>query len=168
MGRADDFRLGVGEQHGRAISGENAEGDAARGGRHAVRLRTVLRVPGFGDGDGLARVDLVERQQVLRCHLKVNGDAGAVQFDGGRIVIGAGAAIEAVIDAGGHAAGTGEEAVADALEAVEFHGVEGVDRHEAYNPAGVRPCEVTAMTLNRVPIASAWVKRVRAASMASA
>ena len=46
MRRADDARLGIGEQDRRAIGGEHAERDARHGGHHAVGARVFLAPPG--------------------------------------------------------------------------------------------------------------------------
>ena len=62
--RSDHAGVGVGEQHRRAIGGEDAQRQPRNIGRHRIGLRSLADLPRLRDGDRLAAVDLIKRQQL--------------------------------------------------------------------------------------------------------
>ena len=59
MGGADHPGLGIGEQHRRAIGGEDAQRHAGRAGHHGVDLRGFLPRPGLLDQSDADAVGLI-------------------------------------------------------------------------------------------------------------
>ena len=81
-------------------------------------------------------MDLIGNQQPLRGDAERRGDAPAVLADRFGIVARPDAAVERGIEAAGHAAPTGEEAVGDAGEPQRFRLQEfGAARRHAADPA---------------------------------
>ncbi len=64
MGRADHAGLGIGEQHRRAIGGEDSEQQPGPVGDHRVGVRPLVLRPRLLDIDGVGRMDLVHGRQL--------------------------------------------------------------------------------------------------------
>ena len=109
--------LRVGEQNRAAIRRGHADGERAHAGDDGVGAGPrVGRPRRFGDDD-IRRVDLIEREEAVRLDAERGRHAGAIFRDMRGIVLRAGAAIEARIEAARHAARAREEGVADAGQA---------------------------------------------------
>src|SRR5665213_2587156 len=109
--RPDHARVRVDQQDRAAIGRGDAERKPFRTGDHGVRARPLAR-PGAGHDHRVRRMDLPDAEEMRRCDLHPLGHPAAVLRDMGGIVVGADAAIEALIDALGRAAVAGEESVA--------------------------------------------------------
>src|SRR6266508_956206 len=104
-------------------------------------------------------MDLVRAEQALGCDAHLLGHPAAIFRDTGRIVVGAEAAIEALVDSTGHSALAGEEGVAQPGNGCEQRRSE---RHSVSSPgaggSSLRPAtkvrlgSVTASTLNIDPM----------------
>ena len=124
MGGADHARFQVGEQHRRAIGGEDAEREAGRRGDDGVGMRPRLVGPGLGGDQGGGRMDLVQGHQPPAWRDRRHG-AAAIFGDGGAVVVRAQADIETGTQALRHAAAAAEEAVRYADQA-------GADRFDTH------------------------------------
>ncbi len=119
MGDGDDAGRFVGEQHGAAVGGGDADGEPRHGGHDRIRTGPLVRPPRPLDRHHVGRMDLVGGEQVVRPHPERRRHARAVlRYLGGRIV-GACPAVETRIDPVGHAAFAGEEGVANAGEGAQ-------------------------------------------------
>ena len=114
MRGADHMGFRIGEQDRAAIGRGHADGKRAHAGDDGVGARPrVGRPRSFGDND-LGRMHLIEGEEAVRLDAERRRHARAVFRDMAGVVLRAGAAIEARIDAAGHAAGAGEEGMANA------------------------------------------------------
>ena len=129
----------VGEQHRAAIGGGHPDGEAGRPGHDGVGARTLLRAPRPLDRHDVGRMDLIGGEEAIRPHPERRRHAGAVLGDLGGRVVGARAAVEARIDAVGHAAVAREEGVADAGERGERGGLQHA-RHWSRGARGLDFC----------------------------
>src|SRR5207253_2859200 len=117
----------------------------------------------------VGRVDLVGGEEALRANAERRRHAGAVLLDQRGLVVRSLPAVEALIDAAGHAAVAGEEGVANARERGERRGLESGAHDSNPGSSPSRGCAM-AMTLNisPMPVRPGAVKRASAASIASA
>src|SRR5665213_3323191 len=156
MGRADDARLGIGEQHRRAIRCQYAERDARHARHHGVGAAHRLAWPGRLDDDRFRAMHLLAGGEAGGRQVEHLHRAGAI-LDDMRRRVGAGeAAIERGENAAADAARAREEGVAEErmLERVEL------DHLSRAKPAGGGAAGlVSASALNRVPICAGSIKR---------
>ena len=109
-----DARLRVGEQDRPAIGGRYADREPGVAVTTASARGRASGAQGCSDRHHLRRMDLIGGEEAIRRDAERCRHAGAVlRHVRGRIV-GAGAAVEACVDAVGDAARAGEEGVADA------------------------------------------------------
>src|SRR5215472_1022463 len=111
---------------------------------------------------------LVERQEATRLDAERRRHAGAVFRDMGGVVLRAGAAVEAGIEAPGHAAGAGEKSMADAGQGQRLR----LKLHNAPSNPGIAPNRgaAIAIALNNSPMprAPSAIRRARATSISAA
>ena len=142
MRRADHARGGIDEQDRSAIGRGDADRKAFGAGDEGVGARLVAR-PGSGRHHGVGRMDLVHAEKAIRCDAHLLGHPAAVFRDMGGVIVRAEAAIEAFVNAAGHAALAGEESVAQARNGrqqrrSEGHGV-SARRQSPVRRSGPRP-----------------------------
>jgi len=114
--RADDDRVMIGEQHRRAIGGENPEQQVGRVGDHRVGAGALTLRPGVIGDDDIGRVDLVDGRK-LGLGEKRGDREPAVAFDGLAVVIATEADVETRAGADRHAAAPPQKAVRELAEA---------------------------------------------------
>ena len=114
MGRADHARMRVGEQHRSAVGGADADAEPRRLGHDGVGARPVRCGPRRVGDDDVRRMDLVDAEKVLGPHADRRRHARAVLGDFRGRVFRAQPAVQAFVEAVGHAARAGEKGVADA------------------------------------------------------
>ena len=110
MRRADHAGLGIGEQHRRAIGGQDAERDPGPVGHHRVGMRAQALVPRPGHRDAIGRMDLVRVEQDRAGQHRVARQPAVFGDDRG-IVVRSGADIEPGIEPGRYPAAPPEKAV---------------------------------------------------------
>jgi len=115
MRGTDHAGLGIGEQHRRAIGGEDAEREARTIGDQRIGMRPRRLVPGIGDGDGLGAVHLEQADQPPAGQHRPDR-APAILADRPRIVVGAEPDIQPGMHADGDAPAPAEKAVRHASQ----------------------------------------------------
>ena len=124
MRGTDNAGLRIGEQHRRAIGGDDAEYEPRTVGDQRVGMRAGIVAPGLRHGHHLCAVDLIGGHE-RRAGADRSHRAGAVLRHDGRIVARAQPCVQPSDDAAGHAAAAAQEPVRDAkqlcAEQVEGH-----------------------------------------------
>jgi len=110
MCRTDHAGLGVGEQHRRAVGGEDAQREARAIGDQRIGMRPRRVVPRIGDGNRIGAVYLEHRNQTPARQHRFRREA-AVFGDHGGIVVRAEPDIEPGMHARRHAATPAEKAM---------------------------------------------------------
>ena len=111
MGGADHASLGIGQQDGRAVGGDDAESDIGPDGHHRVGARAAAGGPRCRHLDNIRAVHLHEADEAIRVGADRAGGAGAVLQHRIACVTSRQAAVEAGVGSAGHAALTREEAM---------------------------------------------------------
>src|SRR5437763_1780714 len=174
MRGADDAPLPVGEQHRRAIGGEDTERNARDPRHHAVSARVVLAPPRPLDGNHCRAMHLMTADQAFGREIQPGGGQRAVARDILDLVARPEAAIQRREEAVADPALPGKEGVADrrlAVERLERDHAGFIDTaggELCSKPAGAgRPGDVSASTLNKVPLSAGSIKPWSPASRAA-
>ncbi len=167
VGGADHSGVGVGEEDHPAIGAGDADRQARRG--SGERVHTGPFRPCLGYGQAGRRMNLIGHEQRRRAEMV--GHAAAVLGNRLGVVARADAPVEAGVDAGGDAALSREEGVAERSQRWCGSYREGVVGHAGSSKpgGGTAPGATTAIALNSVAMLdSCAVKRASAASTAAA
>ena len=115
MGGADHAGLAVGEQHRRAVRGEDGEGETRTVRHHRIGMGPPIVGPGLLDIERVRGMDLEQGDEARARHHRVERPP-PVLLDQTGIVARAEADVEARADPGRDAAATAEKAVRNALQ----------------------------------------------------
>ena len=114
MNRADHPRVRIDQQDRPAVGRGDANGETCGARDDGVGARPRRALPWSGRHHGIGRMDLEGAEQALRRDAHLLRHPAAIFRDIGGIVVGAEAAVEALVDALGHAAVARKERVTEA------------------------------------------------------
>src|SRR6476469_6823784 len=122
MNRADHARVRIDQQYRSAVGGGDADGETFGARDDGVGARPRRALPRPGRHHGIGRMDLEGAEQALRRNSHLFRHPAAIFRDIGGIVARAEAAVEALVDAVGHAALAREERMTEAGNGGEQRG----------------------------------------------